>query len=215
MAKVKVISAAEIPCDCMAPPLQCEVSSISELPACSVNGLTYTVNHGNGIVVVYRCTDGEWIPVAREPNPVMAAIQSIGQLNTPLPAVGDWNDISFNVVLKDSTGSMTATNSIILPVTGIWHIGYVVQPQLPQLTVGNMVAQLYFSSISLANGFSRSQVNFDTTNPPVVHYEMNASVVVPVTVPNATIKLQVMPSHANMTVDYRYMWALLVTRLYP
>lgn len=213
MAKVKVINPGDLPCDCMTPPLQCEVGSFAELPACSVNGMTYVVKYSNGVRVVYFCSDGEWIPVGRESDPIMAAIQTIDVLQTPLTTVGNWNDVSFNSVVKDTTGSMAATNSIILPYAGIWHLGYVLQPQLPQASVGNMVSQMFFSSSTISAGLARSQVNFETTNPPIVHYNLAASVVVPVTTSNATLKLQAFPSHSGMGIDYRYMWALLITRL--
>ena len=213
MAKVKVISPADLPCDCMTPPLQCEVGSFDELPACTVNGMTYVVKYSNGVRVVYFCSDGEWIPVGRESDPIIAVIRTIDQLQTPLPLVGNWNDVTLTDVVKDATGSMTASNSIILPYAGIWNIGYIVQPQLPQATVGNMIAQMRFSSSTVNTDLARSQVNFETTNPPVVHYNLSASIIVPTTASNATLKLQVMPSHAGMGVDYRHMWAFLITRL--
>ncbi len=208
---VKVISPANLPCDCMTPPFQCEASSYADLPACTQNGLVYTVRHSSGAVVNYQCYDGEWIPIGREVDPVMGAIQSVGLLQTPLPNVGTWNDVSFNNVIKD-TGGMTATNSLIVPYAGIWQFGYVLQPQLPQHTVGNMVSQMYFSSATVTAGFGRSQVNFETTNPPTPHYNLHASVTVPAPA-NATVKLQALPSHADMGLDYRYMWALLITRI--
>lgn len=210
-SKVKVISPSALPCDCMTPPFQCEAASFDDLPACNQNGLVYTVRHSSGAIINYQCYDGEWVPVGRESDPVMGAMEANNALQTPLPLVGVWNDISFNEVVKD-TGGIVATNSLIIPYAGIWQFGYVVQPQLPQATVGNMMAQMYFSSPTVTAGFGRSAINFETTNPPDIHYNLHASVTVP-TSANATVKLQVRPSHIGMGVDYRYMWALLISRI--
>lgn len=210
MATVRVISPKDLPCDCMTPPLQCKVGSLAELPSCTTNGVTYVVDI-NGVEVVYYCSDGEWIPVARETAPIMAAMQG-NTLNYPLPTVGSWNDITLPDIILD-TGAMAGTNSITIPYRGIWTLGFMVQPVLPQLTVGNMVAQIAYVSTGFTGPLVRDQVNFETTNPPSVHYNLTAVLDVPIFAAGASIRLQVLPSHAGMAVDYRYMYAKLVSRL--
>jgi hypothetical protein len=60
--QITVVSAAQMPCDCMPGPYQCNVPTEAQLPVCNRNGVVYTITAQPGMTQPYQvfCWNGVW-----------------------------------------------------------------------------------------------------------------------------------------------------------
>jgi hypothetical protein len=132
--QITVVSAAQMPCDCMPGPYQCNVSTEAQLPACNRNGVVYTITAQPGFSQPYQmfCWNGVWyhfLPTAKVRGfYTQTTVQEFDVINTvtPDPYLEGNSTFSNIVPTYDPYGMLSSSSTVLIPKTGVYQLNMVI-----------------------------------------------------------------------------------------